>query len=51
MGVTLTYTKPANVAYGVAGVTAVNNVQLNGGTADLVVMQKKTAKAGTITVT
>lgn len=51
MGVTLTYTKLANVAYGVAGVTTVSNVLLNGGTSDVTVTQKQTAKAGTITVT
>lgn len=51
MGNTLTYTKLANVAYGIAGVTAVSNVLLNGGTTDLAVSQKQSAKAGTISVT
>lgn len=51
LGVSLSYTKLSNVAYGASpGVTNVTGVTLNGGTADLAATSKQTIKAGTVSV-
>lgn len=52
-GATLPYTSLASQAYGVAGVTNVTGVLLNGGTADLTIAYQQCFEAttGTITVT
>jgi uncharacterized phage protein gp47/JayE len=50
LGTTLPYTQLAAVAYGVAGVTNVSGVLLNGGTADLAATKKQVIVAGTMTV-
>lgn len=50
IGVTLPYTQLAAIAYGVAGVTNVTGITLNGGTTDLVATVQQIIKAGTVTV-
>lgn len=51
LGNSLSYTKLATVAYGASpGVTNVSALLLNGGTSDLAITAKQTAKAGTISV-
>jgi len=51
LGNSLSYTKLATVAYGASpGVTNVSALLLNGGTSDLAITAKQTAKAGTIAV-
>ncbi|MGK8887511.1 baseplate J/gp47 family protein [Burkholderia gladioli] len=49
-GVSLPYTILASIAYGVAGVTNVTGVLLNGGTSDLIVSNTQRILPGTITV-
>ena len=51
LGNSLSYTKLATTAYGASpGVTNVSAVLLNGGTTDLAITAKQTAKSGTISV-
>lgn len=50
LGQSLPYTVLASVAYGVAGVTNVSGVLLNGGTADLTSNAQQTILAGSVTV-
>lgn len=50
LGNQVNYTQLASVAYGVAGVTDVTGVTLNGSTADLVPTSAQTYKSGTVNV-
>ena len=46
LGNSLPYTRLASIAYGVAGVTNVTSVLLNGGTSDLTATAEQTVKCG-----